>query len=480
MIKKGLFWDFIGKLFNQGITIIVSIFLARLLLPEDFALIAIVLAIIGIASVFIDFGLTQALIQKQNVRNIHYNSIFWINISLAVILSILCFLSAPLISNFYKLPELINLIRVVSFAFILNALGGVHSAMLVKKMAFIHLSKINIISSFISGVIGVSFAFLDYGVWSLVMQYYSAAIIRQILLWNQTKWLPKFQFSWVVIRPLWHFSKNLFISSILNDIFIRIDIFIIGKLFSPASLGFYSRGKSLNQLISTYSSSSLTTVLFPALSKIQDNLEMVKKKVIDFFQLAALISFFLGGLLYITAQDIIVLMFTDKWMETVPYFQIMVLTTFAHPLSAIILTPLTSLGRSDVFLKLEIMKKILFTFTYVFGFSYGIKGFLYAMLFSQIIGVSLNGYYSGKIINWGLKEQWFIMFTNALISIVGASILFFFLSNEMINSHVLHLILCILSYTFYYIFVNYVFKTKSFQLVNRIFMPKILQILKKK
>lgn len=480
MIKKGLFWDFIGKLFNQGITIVVSIFLARLLLPEDFALIAIVLAVVGIASVFIDFGLTQALIQKQNVKNIHYNSIFWINISLATLLTILCFLSAPLISNFYKIPQLIYLVRVVSFAFILNALGGVHTAMLIKKMEFIQLSKISIISSFVSGILGVSMAFLNYGVWSLVMQYYSAAIVRQILLWGKTKWLPNFQFSWMMIRPLWKFSKNLFISSILNDIFIRIDVFIIGKLFSPASLGFYSRGKSLNQLISTYSSSSLTTVLFPALSKIQDNLEMVKKKVIDFFQLAALISFFLGGLLYVVAQDIIVLMFTDKWLPAVPYFQIMVLTTFAHPLSAIILTPLTSLGKSDVFLKLEVMKKIIFTFTYIFGFSYGIKGFLYAMLISQIIGVSLNGYYAGKIISWGLKEQWFIMFTNALISIVGAGFLFFFLSNDRINNHVLHLILCTLFYTLYYIFINYIFKTKGFQLINVIFMPKILQILKKK
>lgn len=480
MIKKSLIWDFVGKLFNQGISVIVSIFLARLLLPEDFAQIAIVLSVIGVASVFIDFGLTQALIQKQNVRNIHYNSIFWINISLAVILTILCFLSAPLISNFYKLPELINLIRVVSFAFILNALGGVHSAMLIKKMAFIHLSKINIISSFISGIIGVSFAFLNYGVWSLVIQYYSGAIIRQILLWNQTKWLPKFQFSYIVIRPMWHFSKNLFISSILNDIFIRIDVFIIGKLFSPASLGFYSRGKSLNQLISSYSSASLTSVLFPALSKIQHDLVMVKKKVIDFFQLAALISFFLGGLLYVTAQDIIVLMFTDKWLQTVPYFQIMVLTTFAHPLSAIILTPLTSLGRSDVFLKLEIMKKILFTFTYVFGFSYGISGFLYAMLFSQIIGVSLNGYYSGKIINWGLKEQWLIMFTNALFSVIGAALLFFFLPNDIINNHLLHLLLSTFIYTSYYILINYAFKTKGYMLVYSIFMPKILQILKKK
>lgn len=480
MIKKSLFWDFIGKIFNQGITIIVSIFLARLLLPEDFALIAIVLAIIGVASVFIDFGLTEALIQKQNVKNIHYSSIFWINITLAIVLTLLCFLSAPLVSNFYKLPQLINLIRVVSFAFILNALGGVHTAMLVKKMAFIHLSKINIISSFISGVIGVTMAFLDYGVWSLVMQYFSSAIIRQILLWNRTKWLPKFQFSWIVIRPLWKFSRNLFISSILNDIFIRIDVFIIGKIFSPASLGFYSRGKSLNQLISTYSSSSLTTVLFPALSKIQDNLELVKKKVIDFFQLAALISFFLGGLLYITSEDIIVIMFTDKWLPAVPYFQIMVLTTFANPLSAIILTPLTSLGRSDVFLKLEIMKKIIFTFTYIFGFSYGITGFLYAMLISQIIGVLLNGYYSGKIINWKLKEQVVIVLVNALISVVGAGLLFFFVSNQTINSHVLHLVLCTFSYTIYYIFVNYIFKTKGFQLVHSIFMPKILQILKKK
>lgn len=479
MIKQGLIWDFLGKLFNQGITIIISIFLARLLLPEDFAVIAIILAIIGISSVFVDFSLSAALIQQKEVENIHVNSIFWINVSVASLLAIVFFFAAPLIADFYNQEELTLLIQVTSFSFIINAFGGVHLAMLKKEMKFKTLSKITVLSSFISGVIAVFFALTGYGVWSLVIQFYCAAILKQILLWNSTKWLPQFEFSWTKVKPMWNFSKKLFLSSLINTIYVQVDVFIIGKLFAPATLGFYSRGKNLNQLVSNYSSSSLMNVLFPALSKIQDNLVDVKKKVSDFFKIASLISFFLGGLLYVIAEDIIVILFTEKWLETIPYFRIMVLSTFAQPLSAIILTPLTSLGRSDIFLKLEIIKNSLLTFTYIIGFSFGITGFLYALFIHQLIGVSLNCYYAGKIINWKLTEQLKIILKYAVISLIGAGPLFFILSNDLIDNYVIHLVLSSILFTSYYIFVNYIFKTSGFQILNGIVSPKIRQLIKR-
>jgi len=465
MLKKGLIWDFVGKLFNQGITFFVSIFLARLLLPEDFALIAMVMGFIGIARIFVDFGLSQALIQSQNTTDIHYSSIFWLNLFFAIFISILFFLSAPSIAFFYHQPDIINLAKVLSITFAIGALGSVHIAMLKKKMDFKYLSITNIISATLSGCIGIYMAFNNYGVWSIVVQQISAAAIRLFLLWYGTRWLPLFKFSWSAIKPLWNFSKKLFISGLLETVAQQLDVFIIGKLFMPATLGFYSRGKSLNQLIANYSASSLSSVLFPALSKIQNNLAEVKQKVIAFFRLATLTSFFLGGLLFIIAEDLIVLMFTEKWLPTVPYFRIMVLTTFAYPVSVILLTPLTSLGRSDIFLKLEIIKKIILVPTYIIGFQFGLTGFLYAQLISHIIGISLNGYYTGKLIHWKLSKQWVELLTYGLPAYLGAGLLFIYLPQSSIQNHFLHLLISGIIFTIYYTIFNLLFKTTGMQLI---------------
>jgi len=476
MLKKGLLWDFIGKLFNQGITFIVSIFLARLLLPEDFALIAMVMAFFGIARVFIDFGLSEALIQHQKIKDIHYSSTFWLNLFFATIICALFFISATYVSQFYKQPELISLVKVLSFTFILNSLGVVHVTQLRKKMDFKYLSKTNIISAIPSGILGIYLAYEGYGVWSIVVQYISAAFIRLFFLWKGTKWIPKFNFSWVAIRPLWNFSKKLFLSEIINSISVQLDVLIIGKLFTPATLGFYSRGKSLNQLISRYSSGSLTAVLFPALSKIQNNLEEVKQKVISFFQLAALVSFYLGGLLFIISEDIIILMFTEKWINTVPYFRIMVLSTFVHPLSSIILTPLTSLGRSDIFLKIEIFKKILLLPTYLIGFQYGLTGFLYAMFIYQLIGISLNGYYTGILIRWRLKKQWIEILKYGIPAYIGAAAIHFIIP-PFIDNRIVNLLFLSFIYSGYYLLINLIFNTKASQLIINLALPIFKKIM---
>mgnify|MGYP003384353521 CR=1 FL=1 len=473
MLKKGILWDFIGKLFNQGITFFVSIFLARLLLPEDFALIAMVMAFFGIARVFIDLGLSEALIQQQDIDDIHYSSIFWLNLFLAIVIATIFYFGAPQVSQFFHQDQLNNLAKVLSSTFVLGALGAVHTAILRKKMDFKYLSQINIISAIVSGILGIYAAYNGYGVWSLVIQYVSAAIIRLFLLWKGVKWIPSFRFSWIAVKPLWNFSKKLFLSAVLNNISVQLDVFVIGKLFAPATLGFYSRGKTLNYLISSYSSGSLTAVLFPALSRMQHDIDQVKEKVVKFFQLAAFVSFYLGGVLYITAEDVIVLMFTDKWMMTVPYFRIMVLTTFAYPLSAIVLTPLTSLGRSDIFLKLEIIKKIMLIPIYLIGFQFGISGFLYATLVLHLAAITLNGYYSGKLINWSVKKQWIEILIYAIPAYIGSGTAFILLPNSLIPNHYIHFLLTGSIFTLYYIFINLIFKTKASQLIINLALPLI-------
>lgn len=462
MIGKGIMWAFLGQVFNQGVGFVVSIFLARILMPEDFALIGMVMAFLGIANVFVDMGFGNALVQKKDVEDIHYNSIFWLNITLSLFVGSICFLLAPYAASYYGQADILNLMRVLSLSFFFNALGGVHNAMIVKEMDFKYLAKMRGIVAFFSGGLGIYCAYTGWGVWSLVIQSFSASIIAQFFLWRRTKWWPSFTFSKKAIKPLWDYSNKLFASGLLDAVFTRIDVFIIGKLFLPATLGFYSRGKSLNQLIGQYSAGSLNAVLFPALSKIQNDIRSIREKVKEFFHYACMASFLLGGGLYLLAEDLIVLMFTDKWLPTVPYFRIMVLTTFAYPLSAIVLTPLKSLGRTDIFLKLEVLKKAVLTVTYVFGFMYGLEGFLYALLVNHLIGISLNGYYTGKVINWKLGRQWLIILQYGLVAYGGGGVLFYFFDAYGSVNRWGHFLGIGTLFTVYFCLMAYLFKLDGF------------------
>lgn len=477
-VKKGIVWDFVGKFFNQGVSFIVSIFLARLLIPEDFALVGMAMAFLGVAQAFVDMGLSVALVQKQNIKEVHYSSIFWLNITIAFCIGMICFMAAPLVADFYELPQLLLLTQVLSMLFFFNALGGVPKAMLTRNMEFKNLSEVNIISSVLSGVLGVLLAYYGFGVWSLVWQRISFHMASQIMLWSKTRWLPKMIFDWASIEPLWHYSKKLFASGLLDAVYTRIDVFIIGKIFPTTTLAFYSRGKSLNNLISSNASGSLSTVLFPALSKIQSDLNQVKDKVITFFHLAAFISFFLAGFLYLTAGDIIILLFGSKWEPTIPLFKILVITSFTRSFSLVLLAPIKSLGRSDVYLKLEIYKKIILSFTYIIGLSFGIEGFLYALGISAMISLFINGYQVQKLLNWKLINQVILSCKYGSIC-VFVTIVFLFIDRFMFSNHILHLCTVFIGFSMVYFSLNAMFKTNGMIFVKNISVPLLKKILKK-
>ena len=287
-------------------------------------------------------------------------------------------------------------------------------------------------------------------------------------------------FSWNRVVPLLNFSKNLFFSGVINKIFMQLDIFIIGKIFMPATLGYYSRAKNLNQLIGTYSSGSLTTVLFPALSKLQNDIIQIKSKILRFYHLAALISFFLGGLLYLIAEDVIIILYTSKWLHTVPYFKIMVLSTFVYPTSSIIITPINSLGRTDIFLKLEILKKLVFLIAYIFGFKFGLMGFLYAMFAANIIGVTLNGYFAGELINWKIGSQWKVLLLYGIPSYICAWLLSIGIDKLNVESIILHLLISTLSFSGCILLFNTLLKTEGYIILKGFIKNDILKKLKHK
>ncbi len=295
---KAFLWDFTGKMATHGMGFVVSIFLARLLTPTDFGLVAMVMVIIGVARIFSDVGLGAALIQRRRVLPIHYASVFFFNISVGTLLSLITFFSAPLIADFYDNEALIPLAQTISISFIIGAFSAVQTTKLRKELNYAVLTRAGVTASLLSGIVGVGLAFYGAGVWALVAQSLFQGIFYNIFIWRTSHWKPTFSFSLKALMQLWAFGFHMFLSGLLNTIFASLDTLIIGKIFPPATLGYFNRAKSLNQMAITYSSGSLMSVLFPVLSKVQNDLPRFQHIIKKSLGIIVFIIFFLLGGLY--------------------------------------------------------------------------------------------------------------------------------------------------------------------------------------
>jgi len=472
---KAFAWDFTGKMVTQGMSFIVSIFLARLLEPTDFGLIAMVMVIIGMASVFTDIGLGGALIQRRRLHRVHYSSVFYFNIVIGLLLTFLTYFAAPWVSEFYNNVELLPLVQVMSVSFLLGALSSVQSTRLRKELNYALLTKIGLGSSLVSGVIGVSLALYGAGVWSLVAQALSASIIYNILIWSVGHWKPTLEFSWKALIQLWGFGFRMFLSGMLDAIFTRLDFLIIGKLFPPATLGFFQRAKSLNFMVVQYSSGSLMTILFPILSKVQNDLSRFQNIIIKSLGIINFVVFMLLGCLYLISEELIVLLFSDKWLPSVEIFKILVLSGFAYPISALLVNVLASRGNSKAFLRLEIYKKLIASVNFVVLYFWGIDAFLYGLVIQTTLGVSLNIVFASREISLP-----FFLFVKPIITQMSVSVISVLLTMSLTqNIEQLDLIMLILKgsiFTILYLLLNFIMKTSSLEY----FLGEIMPIIKKK
>ena len=396
---KAFIWDFSGKIAMHGMGFVVSIFLARLLEPSDFGLVAMVMVIIGIAGIFADMGLGSALIQRRRVIPIHYSSVFYFNITIGAFLTFLTFVSAPFIAEFYNNQALIPLTQVISFLFVIGAFSTVQSTKLRKELNYALLTKVAFVSSLVSGIVGISLAFYGAGVWSLVAQALTQRIIYNVLIWSASHWKPSLEFSLKALMQLWAFGFRMFLSGLLDTIFTRLDMLIIGKLFTPAALGFFNLAKQLDQMVIHYSSGSLMSVLFPVLSKVKNDLPRFQNIIIKSLGIIIFVVFFLLGGLYLVSHELIILLFGEKWLQTVEYFKILLLSGFGYPISALLVNVLSSRGNSKAFLRLEIYKKVIFGTNLSVGFMWGIQGYLYGLLIAMSLAVFLNIIFISKEIN---------------------------------------------------------------------------------
>jgi len=472
---RAFIWDLFGKMATHGMSFVISIFLARLLEPSDFGLIAMVMVIIGIASVFTDVGLGGALIQRRRIHPVYYSSVFYFNIVIGLFLALITYFSAPWISEFYNNEELLPLVQVMSISFILGALSSVQSTRLRKELNYALLTKIGLISSLVSGMVGISLAFWGAGVWSLVAQILMARIMYNILIWTAGHWKPSLEFSWKALTQLWGFGFRMFLSGMLDAIFTRIDFLIIGKLFPLATLGYFQRAKSLNSMVVRYSSGSLMTVLFPVLSKVQNDLPRFQNIIMKSLGIISFVVFLLLGGLYLISEELIVLLFSDKWLPSVDFFKILVLSGFAYPISALLVNVLSSRGNSKAFLRLEIYKKLIASVNFIVLYFWGINAFLYGLVVQATLGISLNILFASREIR--LPYFMFVKPIMVQMSISVLSVLLTVLITQNIVS--LDIIMLLIKgslFTLLYILFNYMIKTTSF----KYFLEQIMPIVRKK
>ena len=401
----GLFWSFFERIGQQGIQFIISIILARLLLPEQFGLIAMLTIFMAVAQSFVVSGFGSALIQKQDTNHLDECSIFYFNILVGFLVSGVLFLSAPWIAAFYQIPLLIPLTRVLSLNLIINAFGIIHTTLLTKRIDFKAQMKVSVIATVLSGSVGVAMAYRGYGVWSLVAQSIGSNLIRTAMLWYLLPWRPSWIFSLVSLRSMFSFGSKLLFSGLLDTIYNNLYLVVIGKMFSATDLGYYSRAYQTQQLPAENLSSTVGRVTFPVFSSMQDDKARLKRGTRKALTALVMVNFPTMVGLAVVAKPLVLVLLTEKWLPCVPYLQLLCVVGMLYPLHVINLNVLIAQGRSDLFFRLEILKKILVTVAIGLTWRWGITAMIYGQIVTSIVSYYMNSYYTGKLLSYPIAEQ---------------------------------------------------------------------------
>lgn len=398
---KGVAWSGIDNVAQFGVSFLVSIVLARLLSPDDYGLIGIISIFTAISTALINSGFNTALIRKIDVTDEDYNTTFFVNLVISVMLYVLIYFLSPLIASFFGRVELISLTRISSLGIIAGAFAIVQQTYLTIILDFKTQTKISVISSVLSGVLGIAMALLGYGVWSLVYQGLFYQTIRSLFYWYFSKWYPKMKFSKESFNGLFDFGWKIMVSNILDTIWKEMNQVIIGKYYNPATLGQYTRSDGFAKLFSSNLTNVIQRVTYPVLSSIQTD----KQRLIDGYRkiikqsmfLSVILLFFLGAI----SEPLLFCLIGPKWKEAADYLPLLCIAGSLYPLHSLNLNMLEIQGRSDIFLGLEIVKKFMAILPLYVGAVYGVMEMLYINLLTSIFSFFLNSHFSGKQIGYG-------------------------------------------------------------------------------
>ena len=413
-----IIWNLIEKYGIQVVGLIIGVILARLLTPEDYGLIGMIAVFFALAMVFVNSGFGAAYIQKKDATETDASTIFYFNIFVSILLYIILWLSAPLIAKFYDQDQLVSLTRVSALVLIINSFGLMQVTKLTKEVNFKRKSIISLSSTLLSGLIGLTAALNNFGVWSLVFQQLSGAFINIVGLWAFYKWRPLLIFNIASLKSMLSFSLWALSTSILTTIFNNIYILTIGKFFPVAQLGFYTKAKGFQVMVSEQPSAAIHLVCFPVFSKLQDNKVALKNSMKKFMQHAMFFIVPIAAILIVIADPLILVVLTEKWMPMVPYFKLLLIIGLFYPVLLLNGLMLTAQGKTKLNFQITLIKNSFRILNIILMYKYGVIYIIYGEMVVSLIALFINTHYTKRFIDYGVFNQLKDLSTILIISII--------------------------------------------------------------
>ena len=471
-IISALLWKFAERIGAQTITFILSIILARLLSPSDYGAIAILLVFITIADVFVNAGFGSALIQKKDADDLDFSSVFYFSFIFSVFVYLVIFLVAPFIANFYNMPILQHTLQVLALRIPVAAINSVQQAYVSRNMQFKKFFCSTLSGTAASAVVGIFMAYNGYGIWSLVGQYLSNAVINTIVLFSVISWRPQLIFSLQRLKSLFSYGWKLLLSGLLETGYQSLNSLLIGKFYTPTDLAFFDTGKKFPMVIVTNINSSISSVMFPTLAFEQDEPEKVKAHTRKAIQISSYIMWPMMLGMVACADSIVSLVLKDKWLQVVPYLQIACITYGLLPIHTANLQAINAMGRSDIFLKLEIVKKVIGITALLISIQYGVLVVAITYLITGIMATFINSYPNKFLLKYSYYEQIKDMLPSFLLSLIMC-ILIKILPFDGLSTF-FRLVLQIIIGVTMYILLSIIFKNEAFEYLVKVIKERFL------
>lgn len=404
-VIKSFFWKLLERFSVQGLSLCITLVLARILSPSDYGTVAIITVFVNLANVIIDGGFNTALIQKKDTDSLDYSTIFFSSILLSIVLYALLYVTSPWIAEFYDIPELVDMIRILGVILVFEAVNSIQRAYVSKMMLFRKLFYSSFFALLVSGSLGIYMALNDYGVWALISQQMTCVLVTIIIMWFTIKWRPILAFSFERFKKLFDYGWKIFGLNFITTLYLNIRSLIIGKFYSPADLAFFERGHTLSSMVVQNINTSLQTILFPVLSNSQNDKVRIKSLVRRSTGMTCLLIFpALIGLISI-AKPLVLLILTEKWLPAVAYIQIYSIAYMLFPVQVANMEAIKAMGYSGISLKLEIIKKVIETTILIISVFMGVIAIVWGVVFFNFVCLFINLYPSKKYLDYGVFEQ---------------------------------------------------------------------------
>lgn len=463
---SGLFWRFMERCGAQGVNFVVTIILARLLAPELYGTVALVTVFTAILQIFVDSGMGNALIQKKDADDVDFSSVFYFNMVMCLLLYALMFFAAPYIAEFYAKPELVKVVRVMSLTLVISGVKNIQQAYVSRNMLFKKFFFSTLGGTIAAAVVGIGMAYAGFGVWAIVAQDLTNKLIDTVVLWFTVKWRPKLLFSFKRLKGLISYGWKLLISGLIDSVYNNIRQLIIGRVYSSADLGLYNKGQQIPSTVVNNINVSIDSVLFPAMSSQQEDKEQIKKMTRRSIKTSSYIMWPLMMGLAFTATTVVSLLLTDKWLGAVLYLRVFCITYAFYPIHTANLNAIKAMGRSDLFLVLEIIKKTIGLVSMLATIWISVEAMAYSLLFVSVVSQFVNSYPNRKLLGYSYIEQMKDILPSIMLSLVAC--LCITPLNFIVMPKILKLCIQVIIAAAVYITLSKLFKMEAFEYIINI------------